>query len=103
VTRTVTQRFAETVFGVEASRLCYAPPAYAPVPTAPPVLRNGFMTFGSFIRLARLAEPVVVLWARLLHAASGSRLLLKSAAFIHPTTSTMFAKRFTQRGIDESR
>src|SRR2546423_9129108 len=54
------------------------------------VLRNGFVTFGSFNRLAKLAEPVIDLWARLLHTVPDSRLLLKSAAFNHATTRAMF-------------
>ena len=97
------QRFTETILRIDPSRLCYAPPAYAPSPASPPVLRNGFVTFGSFNRLAKLAEPVIDLWARLLHAVPDSRLLLKSAAFNHATTRAMFARRFVERGIAEAR
>jgi protein O-GlcNAc transferase len=97
------QRFSEAVLRIEPSRLCYAPPAYAPSPAAPPALRNGFVTFGSFNRLAKLAEPVVDLWARLLRAIPNARLLLKSAAFNHPTTRAVFASRFEQRGIATGR
>ncbi|HEY3179793.1 MAG TPA: tetratricopeptide repeat protein [Casimicrobiaceae bacterium] len=97
------QRFTETVLRIEPSRLCYAPPDYAPPPVPPPMLRNGYPTFGSFNRLAKLAEPVVDLWARLLDVVPRSRLLLKSAAFNHPATSKSFATRFEQRGIAADR
>jgi protein O-GlcNAc transferase len=97
------QRFTETVVRIEPSRLCYAPPEYAPLPASPPLLRNGFVTFGSFNRLAKLAEPVVDLWSRLLLAVPNSRLLLKSGAFNHSTTRTVFSKRFEQRGIGAAR
>ena len=97
------QRFTETVLRIDPSRLCYAPPDYAPSTAPPPVLRNGFVRFGSFNRLAKLAEPVVDLWARLLRAVPDSRLLLKSAAFNHATTRGMFAQRFVGRGIAEAR
>jgi predicted O-linked N-acetylglucosamine transferase (SPINDLY family) len=97
------QRFTETVLRIEPSRLCYAPPEYAPLPASPPLLRNGFVTFGSFNRLAKLAEPVVDLWSRLLLAVPNSRLLLKSAAFNGSTTRTVFSKRFEQRGIGAAR
>src|SRR5207248_11389438 len=32
------QRFTETVLRIEPSRLCYAPPDYAPAPQPPPIL-----------------------------------------------------------------
>ena len=97
------QRFTETVLRIEPSRLCYAPPDYAPAPQPPPILRNGYPTFGSFNRLAKLAEPVVDLWARLLNVVPQARLLLKSAAFNHPATCKVFATRFQQRGIAANR
>ena len=48
---------------LDPSRLCYAAP-----PNVPDVLRatrfaNGFVTFGSFNRLSKIAEPLLDLWA----------------------------------------
>ncbi len=64
-----------------------------------PMLRNGFVTFGSFNRLSKTAEPVVTLWAKLLREIPNSRLILKSAAFAHLNTRTVFLQRFHVRGI----
>jgi len=94
-----TQLFTEQVLRIEPSRLCYAPPDYAPPPAPPPMLKNGYVTFGSFNRLSKLAEPVVDQWARLLAAVPDARLLLKSAAFAHPNTRRVFSQRFELRGI----
>lgn len=93
------QLFTEKVLRVEPSRLCYAPPDYAPQPAPPPMLRNGYVTFGSFNRLSKLAESVVDQWARLLKVVPDSRLLLKSAAFKHPNTRRVFSQRFELRGV----
>ena len=96
---TGTQVFSERLLRLEPSRLCYAPPTYAPATAMLPMLRNGYVTFGSFNRLSKIAEPVVTLWARLLREIPNSRLILKSAAFAHPNTRTVFLQRFHVRGI----
>jgi predicted O-linked N-acetylglucosamine transferase (SPINDLY family) len=96
---TGTQLFSETVLRLDPSRLCYSPPTYAPAPAVLPMARNGYVTFGSFNRLSKLAEPVVTLWAKLLREIPNSRLILKSAAFAHPYTRTVFLQRFHVRGI----
>jgi predicted O-linked N-acetylglucosamine transferase (SPINDLY family) len=93
------QLFTEQIMRIEPSRLCYAPPDYAPHPAPPPILQNGYVTFGSFNRLSKLAEPVVDQWARLLKMVPDSRLLLKNAAFKHPNTRRVFSQRFELRGI----
>jgi predicted O-linked N-acetylglucosamine transferase (SPINDLY family) len=86
------QLFTEQITRIEPSRLCYAPPDYAPHPAPPPILQNGYVTFGSFNRLSKLAEPVVDQWARLLKMGPDSRLLLKNAAFKHPNTRRVFSQ-----------
>jgi predicted O-linked N-acetylglucosamine transferase (SPINDLY family) len=97
------QLFVEEVVRIDPCRLCYLPPEYAPAVVPPPALRNGFVTFGSFNRLSKLAEPVLDQWARLLKSVRGSRLILKSAAFAHANTRAVFVQRFALRGVDASR
>lgn len=98
-----TQQFVEQVVRLDPCRLCYSPPAYAPQPSPPPASRNGFVTFGSFNRLSKYAEPLLDQWAALLKAVPASRLVLKNGAFAHPTTRQVFAQRFVLRGIDAAR
>ena len=54
---------------------------FLPVPDAPavnvlPALGNGFMTFGSFNHSRKISRSVIALWARLLRAVPGSRMLM---------------------------
>lgn len=54
---------------------------FRPHPDSPdvsplPALTNGFLTFGSFNRLAKVQPAVVALWCEVLRAIPGSRLLL---------------------------
>jgi predicted O-linked N-acetylglucosamine transferase (SPINDLY family) len=65
-------RFAPTAW-------CYQPPEQAPEVTAPPSAhpsRPG-VTFGSFNNLNKLSPATLGLWARVLAATPGSRLLIK--------------------------
>lgn len=55
--------------------------AFQPLQTAPainplPALANGYITFGSFSRLAKLNAQVVALWSKLLRSLPGSKLML---------------------------
>jgi predicted O-linked N-acetylglucosamine transferase (SPINDLY family) len=54
----------------------FLPSAEAPPVNPLPALNNGHITFGSFNRPNKLSREVIALWAKLLHAVPGSRLLL---------------------------
>jgi len=65
-------RFAPTAW-------CYRPPVQAPEVTVPPVAKppGRGVTFGSFNNLNKLTPGTLRLWARVLAATPGSRLLIK--------------------------
>ncbi|HYD69976.1 tetratricopeptide repeat protein [Azospirillum sp.] len=75
--------------GTEAAfreRLVRVPIAYhfdplmpTPEPGEPPVLRNGFVTFGSMNQLSKVRDATLHAWARVLARVPGSRLLVKAA------------------------
>lgn len=69
--------FVENVLRLPDCLLCYTPPASAPAPAGPPVLRNGFVTFGCFSNPAKITGELVTSWAAILRSTPNSRLLLK--------------------------
>src|SRR5262249_12060234 len=58
---------------------CYDPLTQEPAASAPPASRQGFIPFGSLNNFCKVNERVLELWARVLHAVEGSRLLLLAA------------------------
>jgi len=59
---------------------CYEPPEETP-PVGPlPAERNGFVTFGCYNNFAKVSRPTLELWARVLQALPGSRLVLLAPA-----------------------
>jgi protein O-GlcNAc transferase len=97
------QRFAERPLVLPRSYLCYRPPEYAPEVTPPPVLRRGAPTFGCFNNLAKLNERAIALWARLLAATPGSRLVLCTHAVSLGRSRDWLAARFAAHGIRAAR
>ncbi len=83
--------------------LCYAPPPHAGEPAPPPSRTRAHVTFGSFNTLTKVGRPVVELWARLLHAVPGSRLILKAKSFDAPAAIAQYHARFAEQDIDPSR
>lgn len=61
------------------------------------------LTFGSFNNLPKLTQHTVALWARVLHAVPGSRLLLKAPSFKDEGAVRAFKARFAAQGIAEDR
>jgi predicted O-linked N-acetylglucosamine transferase (SPINDLY family) len=55
---------------------CYDPPAEGPAVNALPAVGNGYVTFGSLNSFSKTHAAVLKLWARVLNAVEGSRLLL---------------------------
>ena len=83
--------------------LCYRPYDNAPPVSAPPVLETGHITFGSFNNLPKLSPEVIKLWARLLHAVPGSRLVIKTVQMRDPPTAVLLRRRFAAEGIEPDR
>lgn len=83
--------------------VCYAPREDAPPVSPPPCLRQGYVTFGSFNAIRKLTPATAALWAQVLHAVPGSRLVLKSAGLSSRAAREHIAALFGEQGIPESR
>ncbi|MBT6117967.1 MAG: glycosyltransferase, partial [Rhodospirillaceae bacterium] len=95
------ERYAERILNLPDSFLCYAPPSDAPVVAPAPVGRP--VTFGSFNATAKISEPVVALWSRLLRDLPDTRLILKTQALDDPATRDRYLSMFATHGVASSR
>lgn len=82
-------RFAPTAWA-------YAPPAEAPEPHR---AGDGAFTFGCFNNFSKVSDTTLRLWAAVLRACSGARLLIKSDGLDHPTMQAWVKNRCTANGI----
>lgn len=82
---------------------CYRPDDDAPAVSTLPALRGGGVTFGSLNQLAKVTPAVVTLWARVLAAVPGSRLLLKVPGRGDPQAAQRIAAAFSTAGIGPDR
>lgn len=88
-------RFAPTAWA-------YAPPPAAPAEPPPiPVIANDAtaVTFGSFNTPAKLSDATLRVWARLLDATPGSRLVLKGHGLDDPAVAPFLRARCSRAGI----
>ncbi|MFA7241910.1 MAG: tetratricopeptide repeat protein [Sulfuricellaceae bacterium] len=95
--------FSEKPVRLPHSRFCYRPPDYAPEVAPQPVLRNGYVTFGSFNNLAKVNSEVVSLWGEILRALPDSRLFLKSLALNDDGARRRYLELFSAQGVAPER
>ncbi len=94
------QRFyTEQLVYLPEGFLCYRPPEWAPQIPPPPCAGRGTVTFGAFNDSCKVNAPLMALWARILAAIPGSRLLFKSRAGEDPQVRAIFLEQFRQAGI----
>ena len=94
---------AETLVRLPRGFLPFQPPADVGPPAEPPVLANGFITFGSFNTLAKVTTEVVRVWSAILTRLPSSRLVLKSRAFEDPPTREEYRRQFGTHGVTPDR
>ncbi len=92
---------SERLLRLDCGFLCYGPPRDCPAPSA--AGRGGPVTFGSFNNLSKIGDEVIRIWARVLHAVPGSRLLLKSRQLADPDLRARLAGVFADYGIAPKR
>ena len=73
--------FTEKILRVKTSHLCYSPGLIRPMPAAElraPVLKNGYVTYGSFNNFSKVSDAVLYAWRAILDDVADSRLVIKS-------------------------
>jgi predicted O-linked N-acetylglucosamine transferase (SPINDLY family) len=85
------------------SFLCYEAPEHTPEVAPPPVLKNGFITFGSFNNFMKISPATVETWSEILHAVPGSKLVLKHRGASDIAARETFPGFFESHGIARDR
>jgi predicted O-linked N-acetylglucosamine transferase (SPINDLY family) len=93
----------ETLVRFAPTAWAYQPPAEAPQPVEPPCLQRGAVTFGCFNNLAKISDATIALWARVLAAVPGSRLLLKGRGLGDEAVRARYLARFERLGLPAAR
>jgi predicted O-linked N-acetylglucosamine transferase (SPINDLY family) len=96
------RHFAEAVVDLP-SALCFEPPHDLPAVPPLPARENGYVTLGSFHRLARLTPDVLDLWARVVAAVPGSHMLLKCSGLDDAMARERIVATFARRGVAAER
>jgi len=81
----------------------YQPLDQLPALAPPPALKNGFITFGSFNRIAKVGPDAVALWAKVLNRIPTSRLVIKSTVGMGAETDRRYRQLFAEHGIAQNR
>jgi predicted O-linked N-acetylglucosamine transferase (SPINDLY family) len=92
----------EKLIRLDPCFLCFEPPHGAPAGGAP-VSDTDLITFCSFNALRKINEPLIALWARVLAAVPGSRLLLKCNGLGEPAMCDELRARFAAHATTSER
>jgi predicted O-linked N-acetylglucosamine transferase (SPINDLY family) len=92
--------YSEKTIRLPKTYWCYQPAGPADEPSASPVLKNNFITFGCLNGFAKVSPPALDLWTKILLAISNSRMILHAAPGTHVQET---AQRFEDAGVSKSR
>lgn len=83
--------------------LCYPRDTASPPVGLPPILQNGYVTFGSTNSLLKLNDHVLALWGRLLAACPRARLVIRRSEFGDPHVRRLHWERCLRQGLPSDR
>jgi predicted O-linked N-acetylglucosamine transferase (SPINDLY family) len=95
--------FAEQVYDLPCAVIIEPPPAELRT-SEPPVIANGYLTYGVFNRLSKMSDAAISVWARILQADLTARLLIKDyTALDDAATRNMLLEKFAAHDIAPDR
>lgn len=94
--------FSEAVVDLPAF-VCFDPPADAPAASPLPAIATGHVTFGCLNRRAKTSDEALALFARVVRAVPGARLLVKDEAYNDAVTADRLREAFAAHGVEPSR
>ena len=92
--------YSEKLYRLPGTYWTYNPPLRPPI-SAPPSRTAGHVTFGSFNLFYRITPDVIALWARVLLAVPGSRLVIVGVA--EGSTQSALLAAFAAAGVEGGR
>ena len=98
--------FSEQLIRLPHSHLCYAPGFVRELPDAgseAPVLRNGYVTFGSFNNFAKVTDEMLLLWRGILDQVRNSKLVIKSKICSIPSGERLLRQRLQRLNFELAR
>lgn len=93
---------SERVMRLPNTVFCFAPEVDYPLPDFAANIGRP-LTFGSFNNIPKLTPRTIQLWANVLHAVPGSRLLLRAPSFKDASAIARFCRLFAEHNIDAAR
>jgi protein O-GlcNAc transferase len=94
---------SETLVRLEGCFLCFGAIRGAPEPAAPPRLKTGTVTFGSFNNATKVSPATFDAWAMLLRRLPEAQLLLKGKQFADAAARALLLARLAERGVAPER
>jgi len=95
--------YSEKLIRLPVSMWNYTPWPDIPQPMPPPCINNGYITFGSMNNHAKIQREWLEVWARVLLAVPGSKLLLKSRAMGSERINKEVLDLFEAQGVAKQR
>jgi predicted O-linked N-acetylglucosamine transferase (SPINDLY family) len=94
--------FAEKLYDLPCI-ITTEPPPPGLQPADPPVLANGYVTFGVFNRMSKVSDDAVAVWVDILNRVPRARLLMKDGALDDEAVRGGLRDRFAARGLAPER
>lgn len=82
--------------------LCFDPFLDLPPPGPPPMLTNGYITFGSYNRVEKISTPILKVWCDVMKRLPDSKIILKFGG-LDGETATQLRAGFAHHGVDPER
>ncbi|MBA2962911.1 MULTISPECIES: hypothetical protein [Ramlibacter] len=95
--------YAERPLALPDSFWCFDPKEDAPVAPEPPLVVNGYVTFGAVGNVSKISERIAKAWTEILAGVPGSRLLLRSVNFADPIGLSSTRERLERWGLPMDR
>jgi predicted O-linked N-acetylglucosamine transferase (SPINDLY family) len=103
VTKNSSKYYAESPMILPSSFWCFDPMEEVAIASDPPMIQNGYITFGCVGNIAKITARIMQCWKVILTKVPNSRFLIRSINFEDQAATDAMQRRLIDTGIDYSR
>jgi predicted O-linked N-acetylglucosamine transferase (SPINDLY family) len=94
--------FAEQIYDLPCV-IAIEPPSAEFRSSQPPVVNNGFLTFGVFNRVSKISDAAIATWSGIMHSLSSAQLLIKDHTLSDSSVQNLLREKFACHGVAPDR